>query len=76
MSGGLVVVGALFSGCPPGKPSSSELVRHFPRLPPGTHGFAGGGLPLEAGCTGLAVLALALAGYGDNGNAPVFEVDG
>ena len=45
MSGGLVVVGADLCGCPPGKLPSPELVRHFLRLPPRTHGFAGVTLP-------------------------------
>ena len=49
VSVGLVGVGAVFWGCTPGKPSLPELVRHFPVLPPGTHGFAGGAVHSTAG---------------------------
>ena len=36
---------------PPEKQPSPEVVLHFPVLPPGTHGFAGGGLPSAADCS-------------------------
>ena len=60
MSGAFVVVGADFWGYPPGKLPSPELVHHFLVLPPGTHGFAGGGLPLPslAGPAGQAYIQL------------------
>ncbi len=57
VSGAFAVVGAAFWGCPPGKLLSPELVHHFPRLPPGTHGFAGSAVPLAAGRAGQAFLA-------------------
>jgi len=46
VGGGLVGGGTVFLVCPPRRLPSPELVRHFPGLPPGMHGFAGGGLPL------------------------------
>ncbi|MPM32711.1 hypothetical protein SDC9_79276 [bioreactor metagenome] len=47
----LVGGGAFCWGCPPEKQPSPEVVLHFPVLPPGTHGFAGGGLPSAADCS-------------------------
>ncbi|MPM78534.1 hypothetical protein SDC9_125545 [bioreactor metagenome] len=58
VSGVLVVVGAVCWGCPPGTLPSPELVHHVPRLPPGTHGFAGGAVPSQAGPAGLTYIHL------------------
>ena len=41
MDGSLVVGGANFWCCAPGKTSSLEVVHHFLVLPPGMHGFTG-----------------------------------
>ena len=65
MSGGLVLVGADLCGCPLGKLPSPELVRHFPRLPPGTHGFAGGMLPSAAGAAGQTCLRSGVLSSGE-----------
>ena len=46
---GVAGVDAVFIRCLPVKPSLQELVHLFPALAPGTHGFAGGNLPLVAG---------------------------
>ena len=51
-SGYAAVVGAVFFRCPPGKTSLQELALQFLASPPGTHGFAGGSLPLVAGSSG------------------------
>jgi hypothetical protein len=60
MRGAVAVDGAVLWGCPPGKLPSPELVRHVLRLPPGTHGFAGGSVPSQAGPAGQTYLCALL----------------
>lgn len=58
MSGAFAVAGTVSRGFPPGKLLSSEVVHQILLLPPGTHDFAGAGMPLQAGTAGQTYMHL------------------